>query len=108
MKKFCFDLDGVICKTKKNDYRKSIPNKNVIKMINDLYVNNYILIYTSRFMGRNKENKKLAHKSGYSLTLEQLKNWGLKFDKLKLGKPSYDVFVDDKNFNFEKDWLKKI
>ena len=108
MKIFCFDLDGVICTTKKNFYHKSTPKKNVIKMINQLYERNFILIYTSRYMGRNKENIKLANKEGYSFTLRQLKKWGLKFHKLKLGKPSYDVFIDDKSFNFEKNWIEKF
>ena len=33
----CFDLDNVICNTKKNYYSKSTPKKNVIKIINELY-----------------------------------------------------------------------
>lgn len=108
MKKFCFDLDGVICNTYKSDYRNSKPKKNVISMINKLYPKNYILIYTSRFMGRSNENQKIAYKKGYNFTFKQLKSWGLKFHKLQLGKPSYDIFVDDKSFNFEKSWLKKF
>ena len=108
MKTFCFDLDGIICKTTKNLYKKSIPKKDTIKLINKLYRKNYILIYTSRYMGRSKENTKLAYKKGYSFTLKQLNQWGLKFHKLKFGKPSYDVFIDDKSFNFEKNWTKKF
>mgnify|MGYP001172240352 FL=1 len=99
MKKFCFDLDGVICFTKNNDYKRSKPKRNVIKIINNLYEKNFILIYTARYMGRSNENEKLAKKKAYRFTLNQLKKWGLKFDKLKTGKPSYDVIVDDKSFN---------
>jgi hypothetical protein len=55
-------------------------------------------------MGRSKERVSLAKKKGYNFTKQQLINWGLKFHKLKFGKPSYDVFVDDKNFLFEKNW----
>ena len=33
----CFDIDGVICETKGNDYENSLPNKNMIKEINKLY-----------------------------------------------------------------------
>ena len=40
MKTFCFDLDGVICKTTKNLYKKSIPKKDTIKLINKLYRKN--------------------------------------------------------------------
>lgn len=108
MKKFCFDLDGVICFTKNNNYKQSKPKKDVIKIINQLYEKNFILIYTARFMGRNNENSKLANQKGYKFTLNQLKKWGLKFDKLKTGKPSYDVIIDDKSFDFKKSWLKKF
>ena len=38
--KFCFDLDEIICATKNNNYLKSKPKKNVIKMINKLYKKN--------------------------------------------------------------------
>ena len=103
--KFCFDLDEIICATKNNNYLKSKPKKNVIKMINKLYKKNYIIIFTSRFMGRNNEDAKKAYNQGYKFTFKQLKKWGLKFNKLKFGKPSYDVFVDDKNFMYKKNWL---
>ena len=36
----CFDLDSVICKTKKNFYKESIPIKKNIKVINKLYNHN--------------------------------------------------------------------
>ena len=108
-KKYCFDLDGVICKTKKNYYTKSKPIKSSIKVINKLYdEGNYIFIYTSRFMGRSKENIKLANKKGYELTLNQLKKWNLKFHKLLMGKPSYDVIIDDKAVGFTSNWYKKL
>lgn len=108
-KKYCFDLDGVICKTRKNYYTKSKPIKSSIKVINKLYdEGNYIFIYTSRFMGRSKENIKLANKKGYELTLNQLKKWNLKFHKLLMGKPSYDVIVDDKAVGFTSNWHKRL
>ena len=34
-----------------------------------------------------------------------------KFNKLILGKPSYDIFIDDKSLGFKKNWmgdLKKL
>ena len=51
MKKLCFDLDGVICNTTKNYYKKSTPKKKVIEAINKLYKSNHITIFTSRYMG---------------------------------------------------------
>ena len=60
----CFDLDNVICKTNKNFYKKSKPNKKVISMINNLYIENYyIKIFTARFMGQLKGNKKKSKRN---------------------------------------------
>jgi len=101
---FCFDIDGVICKTLKNKYSSSVPIKQSIKMINKLYLKNKIIIFTSRYMGRNKDNVKKAKAQGYKTTHAQLKSWGLKFHELRFGKPSYDFFLDDKNVFFRKNW----
>ena len=44
----CFDLDNVICITKKNDYKNSKPLTRNIKIINQLYEkNNHIKIFTA-------------------------------------------------------------
>ena len=59
-------------------------------------------------MGRNKENKNKAIKDGYNFTKKQLKKWNVKYDELIFGKPSYDLFVDDKNLSFKKNWSKLI
>ena len=105
----CFDLDGVICTTKNKQYFKAKPKKKVIKIINNLYDNGHeIKIFTARFMGRNKESTIKAKKQGYKRTLNQLKNWKLKFNKLIFGKPSYDLFIDDKSIFFKKNWHKSI
>jgi hypothetical protein len=37
----------------------------------------------------------------FSVTLEQLKSWGAKFHELRMGKPAFDIFIDDKAFNSE-------
>ncbi len=110
-KKFiiCFDLDNVICTTVGKNYSKAKPKKKVIKLINELYEDKYeIRIFTARFMGRNKDNVKKAKKQGLKLTLMQLKKWRVKFDKLIMGKPSYDLFIDDKAYGFKKNWYLSI
>jgi len=38
------------------------------------------------------------------VTLAQFEDWGVKYHDLKLGKPYYDLFIDDKNMNTE-DWI---
>ena len=108
-KKICFDLDGVLCKTYKNFYKNSIPIKSNIKKINYLFdQGNYIFIYTSRYMGRNNDNKLKAKKIGYKFTKTQLNSWGVKFHKLIMGKPSYDIIIDDKSIDYKKNWKIKI
>ena len=57
-KVFCFDIDGIICKTIDSNYIKAKPNFKTIKLINELYKKNKIIIFTSRYMGRNKDNIK--------------------------------------------------
>ena len=76
----------------------NIPNiieKECIKILSSK-LNNY------------KEKVTLAKKRGYQLTKNQLSNWGLKYHKLILGKPSYDVIVDDKSYNYNTSWYKKL
>ena len=106
---YAFDIDGVICITLNGNYSKSIPNKNAIEKINELYSNgNKVIIYTARYMGRTKNNFEEAKKLGYQNTLQQLKSWGVKFHELYMGKPSYDILVDDKAFNYNKTWIEKL
>tara|TARA_Y100000590_G_C15703823_1_gene1007800 strand:+ start:2050 stop:2415 length:366 start_codon:yes stop_codon:yes gene_type:complete len=106
---FCFDLDNVICTTKKANYSRAKPKKNVVKTINDLYQNgHYIKIFTARYMGRNNENQKKAYKFGFNKTLKQLKKWNLKFHELILGKPTFDIYVDDKAYGYKKNWYRNF
>ena len=106
---FCFDLDNVICNTEGTDYSISVPHKEVIEKINSLYKNNNkILIFTARYMGRNNENVDMAIKQGFDSTEKQLKKWGVKYHKLIFGKPVYDVYVDDKNFEFKNNWITEF
>jgi len=102
---FCFDLDNVICKTKQNYYGKSKPIYNSIDIVNELYQRGHVIkIFTSRFMGRSNENINRAILRGYNFTQKQLKKWKVKYHYLIFGKPSYDIIIDDKSFNYKKNW----
>ena len=46
----------------------------------------------------------MASMRGRNLTLKQLKKWGVKYNQLIMGKPSFDLYIDDKNLNFKKNW----
>lgn len=89
--KYCFDLDETICATPTSrKYSEAVPYTKVIKKINELYdQGNEITIFTARGSSSGVDYRELI--------LQQLSDWGVKFHKLiDKGKPSYDLFVDDK------------
>ena len=108
LKTICFDIDNVICITNaERDYLKSIPIKKNIEIINKAYNSGFnIILYTARFMGRCKGNVAEVKRRIKPLTLKQLKKWGVKYHKIYFGKPSYDLFIDDKSLFFQKAWPK--
>lgn len=110
LKTICFDIDNVICKTNATkDYSKSIPIKKNIKVINQAYRKGFnIILYTARYMGRCNGNLARVKKQIKPLTLKQLKKWGVKYHKIHFGKPSFDLFIDDKSIFFRKDWSKLL
>ena len=109
MKIICIDIDSTICNTTKNYYASSTPKKNVINFINKLYSKGYVIkLYTARGMGRSKDNKKLAEKKFKKLTIKQLKLWKVKYHSIFFGKPSADLYVDDKSFGYRKSWINSL
>ena len=107
-KLFCFDIDNTICSTKRSNYKNSKPNKKIIKLINFLYDEGHtIKIFTARYMGRNNDNIYNAKRQGYNFTKNQLDRWGLKYNKIFFGKPSADIYIDDKAIGFNKILLNK-
>jgi uncharacterized HAD superfamily protein len=107
--KICFDIDGVICNNTWGKYENAKPHKLAIEKINKLYSDgNTIILFTSRYMGFSDENIDLAKERGYDFTFNQMIKWGVKFHRLIMGKPSYDLIIDDKQFNYSDDWIVDI
>jgi len=95
---YCFDIDNTICHTENGAYESSAPFHDIIFRINRLYDQGHtIKLYTARGMTRFRGNAQDVHNAYQELTVSQLKQWGVKYHELLLAKPSYDVFVDDKN-----------
>ncbi len=95
---YIVDIDNTICLTRKVDgkwdYPSSVPFQDRIDKINDLYdKGNTIIYWTARGSGSGLDWNEL--------TKQQLDQWGCKYHEVKLGKPSYDVWIDDKAFNDE-------
>lgn len=104
---YVIDIDGTIC-TSGSDYEKSIPKYDRIEKINQLYDKGHIIKYlTARGMGRYKDSRIMSHNHFYNITYQQLKSWGCKFHYLIMGKPSGDVYIDDKGMN-DNDFFNKV
>jgi histidinol phosphatase-like enzyme len=99
---YVFDIDGTICYTTGSDYENSVPIKERIDRINVLYdAGNTIVFQTARGMGRSDNCAAFAIAAFKELTEKQLKVWGVKYHDLFLGKPSGDIYIDDKGENDE-------
>lgn len=95
--KYVIDLDGTLCNSRCNDYSTAIPNLHRIHKVNQLRDGGHtIVIYTARGMGRHGEDEGKASAEFRSLTEAQLEEWGVLYDELIFGKPSGDVYIDDK------------
>jgi len=92
------DIDDTICTTLGTNYQTAVPIKEAIDKVNLLYEEgNTIVYWTARGTVTGIDWSELTEK--------QLLSWGAKYTELRMGKPAYDVFIDDKNIN-SKDWLE--
>jgi hypothetical protein len=100
-KTYVIDIDGTICingDCSSCKYEGSTPIKERIEKVNQLYdEGNIIKYFTARGMGRYNDDVKKAKDKFYNLTKMQLDIWGCKYHELILGKPSADIYIDDKS-----------
>ena len=90
------DIDNTICyyplEYDNKDYNNALPMNERIEKINNLYNNGDTIIYwTARGT--------LTNINWFNVTYKQLISWGCLFHELRMGKPVYDLFIDDKNIN---------
>lgn len=90
------DIDETICTSPESrDYALAEPIKERIDKINELYdKGNTIVYWTARGTVTGIDWK--------PVTLKQFEKWGVKCHGLMMGKPNYDLFIDDKNINSER------
>lgn len=101
--KYYIDIDGTICivdsacKDTLRRYSEAVSLNERIRTVNKLYDEGHQITY---WTARGSE-------SGLDLqamTRMQLESWGCKYHTLLMGKPSYDIYVDDKSFNVNSVW----
>lgn len=89
------DVDDTICHRAQGDglnYDNSKPYLDRIAKINELFDEGHVIVYWTARGTKTSIN-------WFQTTLEQLNQWGCKFNELRMGKPVYDLFIDDKNIN---------
>ena len=95
--KYYVDIDGTICDTAPHDrdsdtfpdYMDSIPNFVRIAQINELYdAGHEIHYWTARGT--------VSGIDWIDQTIDQLDDWGARYNTIATGKPDYDIWIDDK------------
>lgn len=77
------------------DYTKVSPIEENINNVNELYNSgHHITYYTARGTETGEDWRET--------TLQQLRSWGCKFHSLRMGKPAFDVLIDDKAYNVDR------
>lgn len=96
---YIVDIDGTICDTLhiggEHRYDASIPHSERIEHFNQLYREGHTIIYWTARGGT----------SGIDWTehtTAQLTKWGCLYNELRMNKPVYDYWVDDKAHNVEE------
>ena len=93
--KYMVDIDGTICSQDPgHEYTYAKPYLKRIHQINKLFDEGHEIHYwTAR--------GSTSGKDWSEFTKVQLQSWGCKYTTLSLGKPSYDVWIDDKAIALE-------
>ena len=93
------DIDETICYYNEisgvRDYSKALPIKKNIQKINQLYDQGNTIVYWTARGSRMQINWE-------ELTKQQLDSWGAKYHELKVDKPFYDLFIEDKALRIEE------
>ena len=98
------DIDETICFYSDTDastpaggrkYETAVPDYENIMKINELYDSGNTIVYWTARGSRTGIDWR-------ELTQRQLNEWGAKFHELRLDKPYYDLFIEDKSKRIEE------
>ncbi|HET8892650.1 MAG TPA: hypothetical protein VFM96_00935 [Gaiellaceae bacterium] len=93
---YCFDIDGTLCSNTHGDYEVAEPFAEPIAHVNRLReAGHTIYLYTARGATTGIDWRETTER--------QLAGWGVGYDALFFGKPTADVYIDDRALN-SGDW----
>ena len=96
--RICFDLDNTLCSGKPYDIAQPLRGAKEL-LIRLKEKGHVIIIHTARGMGTNSSNVGATIASIGKMTLNQLEDWEFIYDEIYFGKPSAEVYIDDKAFH---------
>ena len=88
------DIDGTICSITR-PYSDAKPISTHIDKINKLYDEGHTIVYWTARGSRKQIDWE-------NLTKNQLAEWGAKYHELRVDKPFYDLFIEDKALRIEE------
>ena len=95
---YAFDIDGTIYNNTFGKYEQAIPIQERIEGINYLFDKGHVIkMFTARGSTTDID--------WFEFTEKQLKEWGVKYHELIMGKPYADYFIDDKGVNADEFFL---
>jgi len=96
---YCFDIDGTLCSNTEGDYGSATPFREIILEVNRLFAEGHrIILHTARGATTGIDWRELTER--------QMDTWGVRYHTLYMGKPTADVYIDDKAINFN-DWKRR-
>lgn len=96
-----FDVDDTVAHGG-HPYSECKPYKAVVTIIKELKKAGHEIIFlTARYMLKHNGNQNKAIKEGKQELIDWLNKWDIPFDEVYLGKPSGDVYIDDRAWRID-------
>jgi capsule biosynthesis phosphatase len=102
--RYCFDIDGTIAQLKKDGetYADIRPMDGAISKLKELRsMGHYIILHTARGMNTHSANLGKVIATQSQILFDWLECYDIPYDEIYFGKPSADVYIDDKGLKFE-------
>jgi len=102
--RICIDIDGTIAELRKKGegYSEVSPKEGAVETLKKLNEEgHYIILYTARNMETFLGNLGKINAVQGPILYEWLRKYEIPYDEVYFGKPSADVYIDDKAIKFE-------